>query len=132
LLLFDIDHFKRVNDQHGHLAGDQVLRKLAGVVMYTIRAEDIFARYGGEEFAVIARGSDARGALALAERIRGIAETLRIDYEGLSLRVTVSAGVATLSCTGRSKDPNTLIARADERLYEAKRNGRNRVVGPET
>jgi diguanylate cyclase (GGDEF)-like protein len=130
LLLLDIDYFKRVNDEHGHLAGDQVLRELAGVIMCTIRAEDMFARYGGEEFAVIARGSDARGAVALAERIRGVAETLAVDFEGLTLRVTISVGVATLSCAGGSKNVNALIARADEHLYEAKLHGRNRVVGP--
>ncbi|MCU0690113.1 MAG: GGDEF domain-containing protein [Polyangiaceae bacterium] len=130
LVLFDVDFFKRVNDKHGHLAGDQVLRKLADAVMCAIRAEDVFARYGGEEFAVIARGSDARGAVALAERIRGVAETLAVDFEGLTLRVTISVGVATLSCAGGSKNVNALIARADEHLYEAKLHGRNRVVGP--
>ena len=130
LLIFDIDHFKRVNDEHGHLAGDKALRELSSVVMHTIRAEDILARYGGEEFAVIARGVETEGAIALAERIRGVAQALRTDFEGATIAFSVSVGVAMLSGIEGTRDATSLIARADERLYQAKRAGRNRVVGP--
>jgi diguanylate cyclase (GGDEF)-like protein len=130
LLMFDIDHFKRVNDDYGHLAGDKVLRSLAGLVARTIRTEDIFARYGGEEFTVIARGIDTRGSLALAERIRGIIIASRFEFEGQNIPVTVSIGVATMACCSGEPTAEDFIAIADKRLYQAKQTGRNRVVGP--
>jgi diguanylate cyclase (GGDEF)-like protein len=129
LVMFDIDHFKLVNDEYGHLAGDKVLTKLTAVIHHTVRAEDIFARYGGEEFAVIARGIHLQGALALGERIRGIAERVVVPFEGLSLNVTVSVGVAVFSNL-ESKTARSLIGQADAALYRAKQTGRNRVLGP--
>jgi diguanylate cyclase (GGDEF)-like protein len=128
MLLFDLDHFKRVNDSLGHLGGDHVLRTVATLVKKTLRAEDVFARYGGEEFAIIARGADIEKAWRFAERLRTMVEQSRIDFKGTPIPVTVSVGVASLACCA---DPSAdgLIAKADERLYAAKRGGRNRSIG---
>jgi two-component system cell cycle response regulator len=127
LLMFDVDHFKRVNDSHGHLAGDYVLQKLAKVAMTTVRTEDVFARYGGEEFGVICRGVPLPSAGVLAERLRAVVETTVFDHEGTKLPITISIGVA-----GHPEVPietaSPLIAAADAALYEAKRGGRNRVL----
>ncbi len=127
LVMFDIDHFKRINDTHGHLAGDYALSTLAKVVSDTIRQEDVFARYGGEEFAVICRGIDLGGALAFGERIRRCVDTQAFVYNGVELKVTVSVGVAAVSDVGM-KDPMELVGAADDALYQAKRQGRNRVI----
>lgn len=128
LLIYDVDHFKRVNDTYGHLAGDRVLADLTGVVQHTIRAEDILARYGGEEFAVITRGVGLPGAVCLAERVRGLVERATIRFEGATLRVTVSVGVAAFSQLQTNRTVGALIQRADACLYQAKEQGRNRVV----
>jgi two-component system, cell cycle response regulator len=128
--MLDIDHFKLVNDTHGHLAGDQVLRGIVKLVGRTIRAEDVLCRYGGEEFAVIARGIPAVGAVAMAERIRGLLDITSHPAAGASIKVTLSIGVAMLSeCTGGGVA--ALVGLADQRLYDAKAAGRNRVRGPE-
>jgi diguanylate cyclase (GGDEF)-like protein len=126
LLLFDIDHFKRINDTYGHPAGDAVLKTLAHVVSRAIRAEDIFARYGGEEFAVIARELESAPAYAFAERVRRVVEATRFEAEGYHMPVTVSIGIATLGPTN-FLDEADMIREADQNLYVAKRNGRNRV-----
>ncbi|MFW5738798.1 MAG: GGDEF domain-containing protein [Myxococcota bacterium] len=132
VLLFDIDHFKHVNDRYGHAMGDEVLRQLARTVGHLIRAEDVLCRHGGEEFAVVARGIAAAGAVRLAERIREGVEAMQIALPDQgALRVTVSIGVAMLDCVNRSRHARALVVKADERLYEAKGAGRNRVVGPE-
>jgi diguanylate cyclase (GGDEF)-like protein len=128
LTLIDIDYFKRVNDGFGHQAGDAVLRAVAAVLSRSIRAEDMVARYGGEEFAVIARGAELRGAGIMAERLRHNVSQENVDFQGRTLRVTASLGVASLACCGANRDQATLIARADARLYQAKQLGRNRVV----
>jgi two-component system cell cycle response regulator len=125
LVLFDIDHFKRINDTHGHLAGDYALSTMAKVVSDTIRQEDVFARYGGEEFAVICRGIDLVGAQAFGERIRRCVDGQAFVYSGVDIKVTVSVGVAAVA---DMKDPMELIGAADDALYEAKRQGRNRVI----
>jgi diguanylate cyclase (GGDEF)-like protein len=128
LLMFDLDHFKRINDSFGHLGGDQVLRTVAALVKKTLRAEDVFARYGGEEFAIIARGIDVDQAFLFGERVRGIIESARIEFNQSRMPVTISVGVASLAC---AVEPTAdgLVAKADERLYAAKRGGRNRTVG---
>ena len=125
LIMFDIDYFKRINDSHGHLAGDYALSTLAAVVQETIRQEDVFARYGGEEFAVICRGIDLTGALAFGERIRRCVDQQQFVYTGTQIRVTVSVGVAAVS---NMREPQELIGAADDALYQAKRQGRNRVI----
>lgn len=128
LVMFDIDHFKRVNDTYGHLAGDRVLVALVQKVNAQIRGEDLLARYGGEEFVVLLRTTDLTQTVQVAERIRQSIERMNIEYEAKTIRVTVSLGCATLGCCD---DPSAeeLIAVADRRLYAAKRAGRNRVVG---
>ena len=117
LIMFDLDHFKRINDTHGHLGGDHVLRSVAGLVKRTLRTEDVFARYGGEEFAVIARGIDVGRALLFAERIRTTIASARIDFNRTNVPITVSLGVASLACCGEAQGNEVLVAKADERLY---------------
>lgn len=125
LILFDIDHFKTVNDTHGHRCGDVVLQHLARHTSHYLRPEQIFARVGGEEFAVLCPETELKGAAVLAEKLRqSIAEEV-IPHEGLDLRVTCSFGVATFG----ENAPTTaeLYEAADQALYEAKDRGRNRV-----
>jgi len=125
LVMFDIDHFKKVNDSYGHLAGDYVLKHLAQTVKTRIRREDCFARYGGEEFAIVLPEIDGLNAKPFAEKIRQLVEATDFRFENTSMPVTISMGVATLD--GESTDPQALIKRADDRLYEAKSSGRNCV-----
>ena len=127
LILLDLDHFKQVNDTHGHTAGDQVLVHLANVVLQTIREEDVFARYGGEEFAVITPGIGLEGSRALAERLRALFEVQQIPVANATLRVTLSAGCAS-STELEEPSAEAMIKLADVRMYAAKRSGRNRVV----
>jgi two-component system cell cycle response regulator len=126
LLFLDIDHFKRINDVHGHPGGDHVLVELAKVTHGCLRNEDIFSRYGGEEFAVISRGTTIVEAETLAERLRGAIEEHAFTFEGKPISVTVSVGVASAPRRGVSS-PAELVAVADETMYTAKRSGRNRV-----
>ena len=127
LVLFDLDHFKRVNDSVGHQAGDAVLRVVAAQVQKSIRTEDVLARYGGEEFVVLVRGIEHRSVLVLADRIRMAVDRLSIPWESRTLKVTVSVGVASLAECGPKATMEALVALADERLYQAKAGGRNRV-----
>ncbi|MBN2359567.1 MAG: diguanylate cyclase [Deltaproteobacteria bacterium] len=126
LLLFDLDFFKKVNDTHGHLAGDEVLRKIATIVTGQLRTEDTFARYGGEEFAVVLRDTDAERAFLIAERIRRAVESFQFVFENKTIPLTISLGVATL-CNNNFPTVRDLVQAADEFLYRAKRNGRNRT-----
>jgi diguanylate cyclase (GGDEF)-like protein len=131
VLMIDVDHFKSVNDAHGHLAGDEALKMVTFVLRGAVRREDILARYGGEEFVVIARETSLEGARALAERIRGAVERSHCAWQGHDLGVTVSIGVTvsvglTEFVPGRS-ERDVLVA-ADRALYLAKQAGRNRVV----
>jgi two-component system cell cycle response regulator len=129
LLLLDLDHFKHVNDTRGHLAGDFVLRESCALIKSTLRAEDIFARYGGEEFVIVARGIDVDHALLFAERVRVVVGAASFSHEGQTIGVTVSIGVASLSCCAANAGGRDLVKLADARLYEAKRRGRNCCVG---
>jgi diguanylate cyclase (GGDEF)-like protein len=126
ILLTDIDHFKKVNDTHGHPIGDVVLRGVAQVVSSCVRKIDLAARYGGEEFAIVLEGTDREGARQLAERIRTEVERQTFQSGAGPFSVTLSLGIAVYPDDGR--DPKTLIANADQALYYAKRNGRNRAV----
>ena len=127
LLMIDIDFFKKVNDTHGHMAGDYVLGGVAQRIQEAIRDEDILARYGGEEFAVILRGIDAKGAAKLAERVRNLVAAKPFTFEKNAIPVTISIGVATF--IGENfKNTDELIARADACLYKSKEDGRNRVT----
>ena len=125
VLILDADHFKRINDQYGHPAGDAVLRELGVIMGQATRAEDVAARYGGEEFVVLARAIDSQGAAAIAERIRQRVQDARILHQGVQIPVTVSIGVAT--AVGEAVSVDTLMAAADAALYRAKQRGRNRV-----
>jgi diguanylate cyclase (GGDEF)-like protein len=128
LVLFDIDDFKAVNDQHGHQIGDEVLRRVGRVIADNVRHVDLAARYGGEEFAVVVPETDLAGALGLAERLRTALASQQVDLpDGRLLSVTASFGVAV---KGELTSGEQLIAIADEALYEAKRNGKN-CVAPE-
>ncbi len=126
LIMLDIDHFQRINDTHGHIAGDQVLVRMAGLIQGMLRNEDVFARYGGEEFSVVLRGIALADAGRLAERIRAAVETTPFPFEEQNLAVTISVGVAQYR--QGSEDPVELIAAADGALYAAKNSGRNRVL----
>jgi len=127
LVIFDADHFKKVNDTYGHQVGDAVLMQLANVVRGTVRSEDVFARYGGEEFALVLRGIDIEGCGAVADRLRERIAALKIKTDRGELSVTVSAGCSSLFTTD-DKTPEGMIAVADRRLYGAKHAGRNRVL----
>ena len=127
-VLFDIDHFKSINDSYGHAVGDEVLRSIAAFVASTLRSEDVFARYGGEEFVVVARGLSLRNGGKLAERIRGQLERRVLPFAGHRFRATVSAGVAELGECKANPSGAELLELADARLYRAKQDGRNRVV----
>jgi diguanylate cyclase (GGDEF)-like protein len=125
VLMFDIDFFKRVNDQYGHLAGDYVLRELAKIVQERIRRDEVLARYGGEEFCIVLPETPLPGAAALADDLRERVEKHVFVFQGERMPVTISIGCALMSSTDRTAAE--LIQRADEKLYEAKRSGRNRV-----
>ena len=118
-------YFKKVNDGFGHLAGDYVLKHLAQTVRAKIRREDCFARYGGEEFAIVLPEIDAANAVPFAEKIRQIVEKTEFKFENTRIPVTISMGVAAIDA--ELTEAAALIKRADERLYEAKASGRNRV-----
>lgn len=126
LVMFDVDHFKKINDTYGHLAGDAVLVHLARVTQSMIRTEDVLARYGGEEFAIICRGTPLLNAGVVGERLRTAVEQATFEFQGRRLPVTVSVGVAALP-EANAAATHELIAAADSALYEAKRSGRNRV-----
>jgi diguanylate cyclase (GGDEF)-like protein len=125
LVMLDIDFFKKINDTYGHLAGDAVLKEAASVVRARSRREDVLARYGGEEFGLILPEIDAKGAAVMAEKARKLIEKHPFVFDGEKISVTVSAGVSTLE--RKKDDPAELVRRADEKLYEAKASGRNRV-----
>jgi diguanylate cyclase (GGDEF)-like protein len=125
-LMLDIDHFKAINDRHGHLAGDYVLKEVARLIQQRIRRDEVLARYGGEEFAIILPETTREGARSLAEGLRERIEQSRFTFQNEVIRVTISIGVAMLHENDRAS--MDLIKRADEKLYEAKHDGRNRVV----
>ncbi|MBM4779236.1 MAG: GGDEF domain-containing protein [Archangiaceae bacterium] len=125
LVLIDVDHFKRINDTFGHLAGDAVLKEVASAIKKRIRKEDLLARYGGEEFAVLTPEVDQKGALAMAEKVRKVVEKHEFNFDAERIPVTISCGVSTLGKKGDGAE--ALVQRADEKLYEAKEAGRNQV-----
>jgi two-component system cell cycle response regulator len=125
LIMLDLDHFKKVNDRYGHLTGDDVLEKVATLIRQNIRSIDITGRYGGEEFIIVLPKADLPSALAVAERIRNTIEMAEMKgSEGNVFAVTVSQGISSYK---PGEDAHSLISRADDALYKAKENGRNRV-----
>jgi diguanylate cyclase (GGDEF)-like protein len=129
VLVLDVDHFKQVNDAHGHLIGDEVLRALARTIAGVIRREDLFARYGGEEFVILARSSTPVDVRTLAERLRSAVAALTVPAADATIRITISIGVASLAECGDEAPDSELLALADERLFKAKHSGRNRICG---
>ncbi|HLK37071.1 MAG TPA: GGDEF domain-containing protein [Polyangiaceae bacterium] len=130
LIMFDIDHFKRINDTYGHLAGDDALREIASLMQRMIRAEDVFARYGGEEFVVVVRGIRHHNVGRFAERLRVAVERLEVVSEATVLRLTISLGYASLDeIDDAQRTVDGIIRLADARLYAAKAGGRNRTSG---
>lgn len=128
LLILDLDNFKQINDQHGHPAGDLVLKACGRTIKSCIRHNvDVPARYGGEEFAILLPETGAKFALKIAEKIRKKIEEMRLDCDGKTLQITVSIGVSSNRTETTSVD--ALIRDADEKLYMAKRKGKNRVEG---
>lgn len=127
LLIADLDHFKKVNDTYGHLAGDETLRKVAALISGSARNTDIACRYGGEEFAVLLPMTDAAGALAIAERLRQNVEQLKIEFDKRSIEITISIGVATYQGESAAR----FFERADQAAYRSKIEGRNRVSAAE-
>ena len=125
VLFIDIDHFKRVNDTHGHACGDECLRAVAAALRTCLRPDDVFGRYGGEEFLVLLPGQDAAAARVVAERLREAVEGREVPWQGQALRLTVSIGLA--SRRDGDTEPLGLLERADKALYRAKNEGRNRV-----
>jgi diguanylate cyclase (GGDEF)-like protein len=126
LVMLDIDHFKKINDTHGHLVGDEAIKHVARRAVATLRATDVVARYGGEEFVVFLPGEDLTGATLAAERLR---EAVRAPFAALSeieLTLTISLGVTTFRPD--AADPKTLLGEADRALYDSKQGGRNRVT----
>ncbi|MEM7608725.1 MAG: GGDEF domain-containing protein [Myxococcota bacterium] len=124
LVMFDIDHFKSINDSFGHLAGDYVLKEMAQLVKSRLRPDDILGRYGGEEFAVILPETNASGGTHIAEELRQLVASHNFTFENERINVTISMGVAQLQ---DDWNVNDFVKQADERLYAAKRGGRNRV-----
>jgi len=125
VLFVDIDHFKSINDTHGHAAGDACLRQISEVLRRELQSSDLLGRYGGEEFVIVLPGRNGDDARQLGERIRAAVELVRLDFEDKPIRLTVSVGVATR--LARESDPAAAVSRADQALYAAKRSGRNRV-----
>jgi diguanylate cyclase (GGDEF)-like protein len=125
--MLDVDHFKRINDRHGHLAGDGVLRTVAAECGRNLRQSDVFARFGGEEFVCLLPETDLAAALVAAERLRAAVEATPLAAPGgEALRVTVSVGVAHRGA-GEDGSLDGLLARADAAMYASKDRGRNRV-----
>lgn len=122
-IMIDVDRFKEINDRHGHLVGDEVLRAVAGILVGGTRVEDVVTRYGGEEFVILTPGVGVDGATVLAERLRVAIETAEIKRLSGTIRVTCSFGISTHD----SGAPSALLQRADAAMYHAKRTGRNRV-----
>lgn len=124
-VIFDIDHFKKVNDTYGHQCGDYILKEVSKKVSENIRDIDIFARYGGEEFCCLLLEADLSLALCVAERLRKTIAEQKFNYDGKSIKITISLGVSEVK--GKIKTPEDLVKKADSALYKAKETGRNKV-----
>ena len=125
VLLLDFDHFKHINDQYGHAAGDQVLKVLSRRVMDSLRSSDRYYRFGGEEFVIILPHSEIADALLVAERIRVLVETRPVEFGEFTIPVTLSIGISCLEGAGETLDD--VVAKSDRALYMAKESGRNRI-----
>ena len=126
LLMLDLDHFKKINDSHGHLAGDMILSAVSAALLRAVRNEDVVARFGGEEIAIVLRAIGLEAASHMAERLRKVVEQSEVGIDGKKVRATVSIGSAGFPHT-QAKPVEELIEAADKALYRAKAEGRNRV-----
>ena len=127
LIMFDIDHFKKINDENGHLAGDYVLREMAGLIKGRVRKEECLARYGGEEFALVLPESGPERVRKFGDKLLKLVSDHQFNFETKKISVTVSLGVADMSA--EITEPHQFIKAADANLYRAKREGRNRMIG---
>ena len=127
LLMIDVDHFKRINDDHGHLAGDEVLVEIARELSARLRRQDIIGRYGGEEFCVVAPNTDLAGAHVLAESLRSVLEATPLTPHAIRVTISIGITVCPATCAACQPDLTTMLGQADAALYEAKRGGRNRA-----
>ena len=127
IIAIDIDHFKKINDTYGHSVGDEVLITIANILKQNIRKSDIVSRFGGEEFVILLNNASLDDATSIAEKIRVTIENSSIDIEGTVIKVTSSFGVASYN-KDRENSIETVIKRADDLLYIAKKHGRNQVV----
>ena len=123
-MLCDIDHFKKVNDEFGHNAGDAVLVELSNIFLETLRKQDTVARWGGEEFLFILPQTQLQNATVIAEKLRQVIQNHLFHFEGIEIKVTVSIGIDQLD---DDKDIDQVISNADKRLYQARDAGRNRI-----
>jgi diguanylate cyclase (GGDEF)-like protein len=128
LILFDVDHFKRLNDSYGHLAGDAALVHLCELAKQSLRESDVLCRYGGEEFAIILGQTEASTALAIAEEIRERVATTAVNHAEVQIEMTVSLGISSLTADASRTTAEALIVQADRALYAAKHAGRNRIL----
>lgn len=131
LMMLDIDHFKRFNDDYGHQAGDQVLREISRLISSLIRKTDLFARYGGEEFMLILPETDHGIALLLAERVRKAVAEMVVESSSGPLQLTISIGVVSTANGKTNREKTQIIEAADQAMYESKKKGRNMVTGVE-
>ncbi|MFT7685950.1 MAG: two-component system cell cycle response regulator [Candidatus Azotimanducaceae bacterium] len=127
VVMFDIDHFKTVNDTYGHPAGDHILKEIARLVEHAARGYDIFARFGGEEFIFLMRAAQLDAAINLANRVRSAVETHKFVYDDTEIKITVSLGVSHWDGNDSQTSAKCIIEAVDKKLYEAKHNGRNTV-----
>jgi diguanylate cyclase (GGDEF)-like protein len=127
-LMLDIDHFKAINDKYGHQAGDAVLKSTSGILQKNSRKYDIVCRYGGEEFMIVLPSTDIESAMIVAEKIREKVNKDKVVYNNRIIKTTISVGAAQLHIEG-GENTDRLIKRADDALYKAKNNGRNKVIG---
>ncbi len=125
LIIFDLDHFKNINDSMGHLTGDYVLKELANAVKPRIRAEELFARYGGEEFVIVLPEANLSSTIEFGDMVRSLVQDHRFEFERQSIRITLSGGIGIMGPS--VVNPSDLVKEADLNLYEAKRQGRNRL-----
>jgi diguanylate cyclase (GGDEF)-like protein len=126
LLMIDIDFFKKINDNYGHIVGDKVLKLVGSIFAANLRLENIASRFGGEEFAILLRGVNAEKALQVGERLRGLIEQQKVVSKNRQLHFTISVGVATFNGSNFATSEELLL-KADDLLYEAKQNGRNKT-----